>query len=237
METIYIKKQTLAEGEPAVFVVPAVGIKTEKGLKLIPHPYGTEMTHFETLDETLSQVHRAGYAADYDGKHYPPPARKSLISTKPSLKTLKGTPVSQVLRQALPRLIEQLSDSNPGVISQAAQALGEMGDEQALQGLFHCFGHEDIQVRKAAAEAVARMGKSGLSVIQTALADKNWVVRHSGLSAMIALVHTDFDRLTLILPEALATLKDDNWLVRSQGAALFTEVTRYQKAQLEKQGF
>jgi len=229
MDIIYIKKQT-KPGNSAVFryVVPAVGIKTSEGTRLIPHPYGTESTTFDSLEETIEQVHRAGYDAEYDTQHYPLPMRQNRLPTKKSKASGLG-----IVNDAIPSLHHQLKDSSPSVISTAAWALGEFRDTSAIPGLIHALSNEDAAVRKNSAEALAKIGRPSLSALQAALKDKHWLVRHSALQAMIDMVHIQPELVVELLPNALPLLKDESWLVRSQSATVFGEAAKVFQA-LEK---
>lgn len=236
METLYIKKQTKPEdAESSHFVVPAVGIKTKEGIRLIPHPYGNETTAFETLEQTLENVHRAGYAAEYDGKYYPIPQARAAIrpaANAPSRYRLLGM---NALEEAIPLLREQLNDSVPSVVASAAYALGALQDEGAITGLIHSLNHDDATVRKNAAEALAKLGKPAYHAIQLALKDKHWLVRHSALSAVMELIHIQLDATSDLLSDTLPLLKDDSWLVRSQAANVLAEAAKAYQTLKEKE--
>jgi len=223
MDIIYIKKQTKPGHSSAVrYVVPAVGIKTTEGTRLIPHPYGTESTVFETLEETIEQVHRAGYDAEYDAQLYPLPMRQNrMLPAKKSRVSGLG-----IVFEAIPSLHHQLKDNSPSVVATAAWALGELRDESAIPGLIHAFSNEDAAVRKNSAEALAKIGRPSFGSLQSALKDKHWLVRHSALQAMIDMVHIQPELVVELLPNALPLLKDESWLVRSQAATVFGEAAK-----------
>ena len=227
METIYIKRQPnpKASGE-FHYVVPAVGIRTREGLRLIPHPYGSETTSFDSLEITIEQVHRAGYGAEYEGKRYPLPARQSISKAKPSFRPRHKSALMNIIEQAVPVLLEQLNDNTPTVVASAAFAMGELRETAALPGLIHALSNEDATVRKNVTEALAKIGKPALSGVQNALKDKHWLVRHSALAVLIELIHCNLDLLPEILPEAMPLLKDESWLVRSQAASVFGEAAK-----------
>lgn len=232
METIYLKKQTRSNG--AVYVASAVGIKTREGLRLIPHPYGTETVAYEDLETAIAQIHRAGYAVEFDGKYYPLPTIGKISA--PRLKG-RSTPVSsvmQIVEEAIPLLHQQLGDSVPSVVASAAFALGEIKDERAIPALIHAFSNEDAAVRKNVAEALAKIGKPALHAIQLALKDKHWLIRHTALATLLELIHTAIDLVPAILPNALPLLKDESWLVRSQAAVVFGEAAKALSAYQEK---
>ncbi len=228
METIYIKKQPHpSQPGELVYVVSAVGIKTPEGkLRLIPHPYGTETMRFEAFDLLLEQIHRSGYIAEFEGKQYIP----EYVQSKPRRKAVVHGSLEQTFMAALPILREQLKDASPAVAANAAFALGELRDETALPGLFHAMSNEDGTVRKNVAEALAKIGKPALKVIEDALSDKNWVARHSAVNTVLELVHMKSDLVNTLLPITLAGLKDENWLVRSQVALLLGQAAQLRES-------
>jgi hypothetical protein len=236
METIYIKRQTKpkAPGE-SVYVAPAVGIKAREGLRLIPHPYGTETIAFNDLDTAIAQIHRAGYAAEFEGKHHPLPTAPLAQKPRVRPRSLGATPAMRTIEDAIPYLHEQLNDNNPNVVANAAYALGELKDEGALPGLIHSLSNEDAGVRKNVAEALAKIGRPALNAIQLALKDKNWVVRHTALTAVLELLHEGVDLVPDVLPDALPLLKDESWLVRSQAATVFGEAARIFQEQQDRE--
>lgn len=235
METIYIKRQYKSnDSQEFIYLVPAVGIKTREGMRLIPHPYGTETTSFDSLETAVAMVHRAGYAAEFEGKHYPLPNRQG--PARPRLtRSRDSSPVMRLVENAIPFLQEQLNDTVPSVVASAAFALGELKDESALPGLVHALSNEDASVRKNAAEALAKIGKPALHSIQLCLKDKHWLVRHSALSAILELIHYEIDLVPEVLPDAVALLKDESWLVRSQAATVFGEAAKAFHALQEKE--
>lgn len=235
METIYIKKQAKGVGQEAShFVVPAVAINTKDGVRTIPHPYGSETRIYETLEKAIEQVHRAGYAAEFEGKHYPMPTRQLLQRPRALSGSAGQAPIMKILQNAIPELQGQLNDNVPSVVASAAYALGELKDDSALPGLLHALGNDDASVRKNAGEALAKIGKPSLKTLQLALKDKNWVVRHSALAALVELIHLNIDLAGSILADALPLLKDDSWLVRSQAANVFGEAAKVSMALQEK---
>jgi HEAT repeats/HEAT repeat len=237
MEVIYIKKQASPNAaEDSRFIVPAIGLNTREGTRLIPHPYGTETTTYESLEQAIEQIHRAGYAAEYDGTHYPLPIRQAMTRSVPRrISSSQSTPTLKLVENAIPSLLEQLSDHVPSVVASAAFALGEIRDEGALPGLIHALGHEDSNVRKNATEALAKIGKPVLKAVQLSLKDKHWLVRHSALCVILELLHYEVALVPIILPEALPLLKDENWLVRSHAATVFGEVAKTFRSMEENQ--
>jgi bilin biosynthesis protein len=57
---------------------------------------------------------------------------------------------------AVPALIQALGDSDRDVRRAAAEALGKLGDPQAVSPLIQALGDRSENVRRAAAEALGR---------------------------------------------------------------------------------
>lgn len=60
--------------------------------------------------------------------------------------------------QALPTLIEMLDDDGPGMRISAAEALGDIGDEQAIPPLLEAFKNGDLNLRRAAFNSLEQLG-------------------------------------------------------------------------------
>lgn len=237
METVYIKKLK-QEGTSDTFTTPAVGLKGPKGSnKSIPHPFGQEMASFLSIQEAIEAVHRAGYDAEFEGTIYPKPFQENtkgfhhhtLSSSK------KAGSLEEILLSVVPELKSQLSDKAPGVVASATQALGEIAAEEAIVSVIRCFHHDDAQVRKSAAESLAKMGKTIVRPLKQCFADSQWLTRHTALLSTIEVANRDPDLLAELLPEVAPLLKDDNWLVRSQAANVFAEVARLTRKNRENQ--
>ncbi len=224
METIYLKKQPDPDKENRfLYTCPAVGLRAKDALRLIPHPYGNETMTFDALELAIEQIHRAGYSAEFEGKHYPLPMRENASKVPVSSAPIRLTGSTKTMADAIPLIQAQLKDTVPTVVASAAFALGEMQSEKSIPALVGVFSHEDANARKNAAEALAKMGKPALKALQQALTDKHWLVRHSALTAISELSHFGAESLPDILPYALPLLKDESWLVRSMAAQVFGE--------------
>lgn len=75
--------------------------------------------------------------------------------------------------EAVPTLVDALSDSRQLVKQEAINALEAIGDDAAAQGLVQALEDEDFGIRWLAAEALAHLGPAGLRPVLTALAHEN----------------------------------------------------------------
>ena len=82
--------------------------------------------------------------------------------------------------QAVPHLIEALSNKRHWVRWEAAKALGQIGDKAATEALVKALEDDEFDVRWLAAEALINIGKKSLKPLLTALAnhgDKSLLLR------------------------------------------------------------
>lgn len=235
MDVIYLKKRENSQDpDNAQYIAPAVSLNTRGGMpKLIPHPYGSETIVYSSFDEALSAIHRAGYDCEFQNHHYPAPRHNrpaAITRSAPSGRSGKDNPLRQLMDSAQAHLEERLSDPSAPVIASAAYALGEMRAISSLDGLMKCLAHDDQHVRKNAGEAIAKLGRAGHQAFIKALRDPNWVVRHSAVTGLSELMHSDTGAFIDIMPHLSPLIKDDSWLVRSQVANLYGEVARFLRA-------
>ena len=229
MEVISIKKRSGQSG--IVYAITAMGLQGGENKRLIPHPMGLDAAIFETLEQAIQAAHQAGYDAECEGDFYPRHIKGSATLNKNQPKNIT---IDKLLSAALPELKKQLMDKSPGVVASAAMALGEIADDSAITGLINCFAQEDANIRKMAAEALAKIGEPAVKSLIKALSDSHWLVKHSACLSVIAITGRMPSLLPELLPAVLPLLKDENWLVRSQAAHVFAEVAKYQKNPIEK---
>jgi hypothetical protein len=205
-----IRKQHTQDGEPAVFMVPAVAITTTQGKRLIPNPSGNEVCTYDSLEAAKQAIERAGFDFEYEGQR-----------AVAGFSRLSGDHRSQLIQA----LILQLDDREPTVITQAATALGGFMDSIAMKPLIQLLGHMDPNVRKAASETLGKLGAVTLPELKhtfleaTGANDKTAPhIRVSVLIAYQAMLTYYPETLNDILPHLVRATRDENWLVRAQAA-------------------
>ena len=88
-------------------------------------------------------------------------------------------------RQAIPVLLEQLSDTKPEVRGSALSALGKLGDKDVIPQIKPFLGDERAFVRTSAAGALYRLGDdSGLQVLQELMSQPVPSLRLAAADAM-----------------------------------------------------
>lgn len=73
--------------------------------------------------------------------------------------------------QAIPHLVEALSNERHWVRWEAAKALGQIGDRAATEALVKALEDDEFDVRWLAAEALINIGRDSLEPLLAALAD------------------------------------------------------------------
>lgn len=143
-------------------------------------------------------------------------------------------------------LLKALSDREAAVVSNAALALGELGeyaDQAIISGLLSHLGDDDPGVRKAIAEALGKIGAPALAAMEDAYqqaarqrAEKNALhTRLTIVTAYLEMFHSHRELLFQIVPRLQTALVDDHWLIRSQAALAAGQAARlWQNGQLRK---
>jgi HEAT repeat protein len=117
---------------------------------------------------------------------------------------------------AVPALIQALGDSDWDVRRAAAEALGKLGDPQAVPALIGALGEwGDLwseNVRRAAAEALGKLGDpQAVPALIQALGDSDWDVRRAAAEALAKIG-------TPAVPALIQALGDSDWDVRRAAA-------------------
>ena len=215
-----------------VYAVASMAIVTPQGKKLIPNPSGQEALLFETLEEAQQAVRLAGFDYIFEGK--------KTYTIKPEGPALPVNSSGVSLTDAIPALMHQLNDREPSVVANAAFALGALRATNALEALSECLGHDDPNVRKQVAEAMARMGAASLSWLRDAYEaaktskHKNApYIRLTVMSAYLELAQVMPGLIDYVLGQVLDGVQDESWLVRAQAAQVVGQASLAREAQGE----
>jgi len=94
-------------------------------------------------------------------------------------------PTDEATQKRIEELIAQLGDKNWRVRRAAIDALGKIGDPQAVQPLIKALSDRDLRVRQSAANALGEIGNpQAVEALIKALEDENWFVRQSAIKAL-----------------------------------------------------
>jgi len=115
--------------------------------------------------------------------------------------------------QAVPPLVNMLSDRNSSVVTSAVGALGEIADPRAIQPLIKAVGDRGVGgrhggFRRAAIDALPKMGQPAVRPLIEALADKR---QHVRTAAAMMLGEIGDPQAVEALIKAL---EDEDWIVR-----------------------
>ncbi len=230
MSFIHIKKQEVKGGDGTskeIFAVQALAINSPQGKKLIPNPTGNETCAFDTFEEAIAAIRHAGCDYIFEGK-------KTYLMDRTHRPKKKVRTGLDAFSDAIPLLLDRLQDKEAAVITHAIFALGELEEVSAIPSLIDLLGHEDANVRKALAEALAKIGYSALphlaSAYQSAKTSQEKYASHIRLTVMgayLEITHMRRELLSQILPHAVEALEDENWMVRSQAALVVGRAAQY----------
>lgn len=97
--------------------------------------------------------------------------------------------VDPVVESTVGALIQALNDTDPDVREEAAKALGEIGDSEAVDPLIQALKDTDPRVRASAVEALGKIGEKRKSVVQLrkALKDSDPEVKSNAEAALRAM--------------------------------------------------
>lgn len=135
-------------------------------------------------------------------------------------------PQSEAAKRLVPDFIAALQDEDSSV-SEAAKALGQIGDVRAVDPLIMALRDEDPDVRESAAEALGKIGDvRSVEPLITALRDEKGYVCGAVGKALrqIAPDWPQSEAAKRQVPEFIATLGDGNWRVRQAAAEALGQI-------------
>ena len=223
MQYIAIKKEEKDGKE--FYTVNAIPLKNKNKsiVQKIPHPLGSDVLRYETLEDAKDAVIRAGFS------YVLPDGRKGTKPTPKATKTTSGYDYSQLVLESI---MDKIESSNSSVAAAAILALAEFPTEETFEILFNKIGEDNDLIRKNAISGICRYGNLLQDKIIQALKSTNWVTRNSALTCILNLTETnniDLEKFIIPLSE---TTNDSNTIV--QANALTTLAKVYQTFQKNK---
>lgn len=217
-------KEDIKDGKK-IYTVNAIPLKNKNKsvVQKIPHPLGSDILRYETLEEAKDAVVRAGFS------YILPDGKKGTKPTPKLQKTSSGYDYSQVVLEAIR---DKIDSSNTSVAAAAILALSEFPTEENFDILFNKIGEDNDLIRKNAISGICRYGNILQDRIIQALKSQNWVTRNSALTCILNLTENqniDFEKFIIPLSE---TTNDINSIV--QANALTTLAKVYQVFQKNK---
>jgi HEAT repeat protein len=187
----------------------------------IPHPLGSDILRYETLEDAKDAIVRAGFS------YILPNGQKGTKPTPKATKTASGYDYSQVVFEAIKDKIES---SNTSVAAAAILAISEFPTEETFDILFNKIGEDNDAIRKNAISGICRYGNILQDKIIQALKSSNWVTRNSAITCIATLAETNnIDLEKFIIPLSEIT-NDSNTIVQSNALTTLGKVYQsYQK--------
>ena len=223
MQYIAIKKEEKDGKE--FYTVNAIPLKNKNKsiVQKIPHPLGSDILRYETLEDAKDAIVRAGFS------YVLPDGRKGTKPTPKATKTTSGYDYSQLVLESI---MDKIESSNSSVAAAAILALSEFPTEETFDILFNKIGEDNDLIRKNAISGICRYGNLLQDKIIQALKSTNWVTRNSALTCILNLTETNnIDLEKFIIPLSEIT-NDSNTIV--QANALTTLAKVYQTFQKNK---
>ena len=158
-----------------VYVVRAIPLKNKNKsvVQKIPHPLGTDVLEFKSLEDAKNSVLRAGFS------YILPDGRKEITAKK-----IDKTQSNDYENLILNILKDKINSSNSNVCQATILALAEFPSEETFSVLFEKIGEENELIRKNAISVICRYGNILQSRILEALKDENWVARNSAIACI-----------------------------------------------------
>ena len=191
----YIPIKLEKENGEDIYIVNAIALKnTNKSIvQRIPHPQGTDILKYKSLEDAKDAISRAGFS-------YILPDGKKVTPTKPIAKKILedckdyDNIIYNIIRN-------KVNSSSQGVAQAAISALAEFPSEETFEILFEKIGEENEVIRKNAISAICRYGKILQNRIIDALDDENWVTKNSAISCIKSLIEDEnIDIENFIIP-------------------------------------
>lgn len=221
MQYIAIKREE-KDGKD-FYVVNAIPLKNKNKsvVQKIPHPLGSDILRYETLEDAKDAVVRAGFS------YVLPDGRKGTKATPKAQKTSSGYDYSQLVLDAI---MDKVDSSNSSVAAAAILALSEFPTEETFDILFNKIGEDNDLIRKNAISGICRYGNILQDKIIQALKSTNWVTRNSAVTCILNLTETsncDLEKFIIPLSE---TTNDSNTIVQTNALTTLGKVYQtYQK--------
>ena len=221
MQYVTIKQENRDGNE--VFIVNAIPLKNVKNsvVQRIPHPLGSDILEFNSLDDAKEAVVRAGFSYILPGgkKGGGVPVKQKFVPQNSNYEQI-----------VLDTIMSKVNSSNLTVSAAAILALSEFSKEEVFEILFSKLGEDNDLIRKNAIAGICRYGNLLQDRIIETLKSSNWVERNSAISCISTIASSgNCDIEKFIIP--LTTVCDDsNTIVQTSALATLGQVYQvYQK--------
>ena len=206
MQYIAIKQEE--HNDETFFTLNAIPLKNKNQsvVQKIPHPLGSDILKYKTLEEAKEAISRAGFS------YILPDGKKESAPRKIKQTTLQKENYEDLVYSAIK---DKINSSNSNVSASAILAIAEFPTEETFDILFDKLGEENDIIRKNAISGICRYGKILSDKIIKALSSDNWVARNSALTC-ISNIATDINiDLENFIPSIVKATEDANPIVQS----------------------
>lgn len=215
MQYVTIKSE-VKNGEE-YFAVSAIPLKnTNKSIvQKIPHPLGSDVLVYSTLEEAKDAVTRAGFS-------YILPSGEKGSKTTPQQKIVEsGYNYERIILDAIK---DKVNSTNSTVSASAILAISEFPNEEIFDILFEKLGEDNDLVRKNAISGICRYGNLLQDRVISSLKSSNWVERNSAISCIASMIdgsNVDIEKFIIPLTEVCS---DSNTIVQSNALGVLASV-------------
>lgn len=204
MQKIIIKKGKDKTGN-IEYLVSAISFKQNKGtVKKIPHPMGTDVMSFKTVEEAVDAIKVSGF--------------ESILPDGNSLEiaNINENFTDNNWKDAIGQtLLSELKNTDNSIQTAAISSLGELEDEDFIPIFINKMGEDNDNLRNSAIDAVVKSGYKAVEAIKEALNDDIWVRRKSAVICIEKMVTTGNVDAEIFFKALLQATKDTNVIVKS----------------------
>lgn len=223
MQYVTIKREE-KEGKE-YFAVNAIPLKNTSNsvVQKIPHPLGTDVLTYNTLEEAKDAITRAGFL------YILPNGEKGTLS-RVKVNPVSTADYSQLVFETVK---DKINSSNTNVAAAAILAVSVFKNEEAFDILFNKLGEDNDLIRKNAISGICAHSAILSDRIIESLKSPNWVERNSALNCIANISESggvDLEKFIIPLTEVC---NDSNTIVQTNALNVLANVYKnYQKGDM-----
>lgn len=214
-------KQKEQNGE-MVFVVNAIPLKNKNQsvVQKIPHPLGSDILTYKTLDEAKEAISLAGFS------YILPDGKKEI---KPESVVIQSKSAQDIHNLIYDAIKTKINSSNSNVCAAAVSAICEFPTEETFNILFEKIGEENDLIRKNAISGICRYGRILTDRIIEACQSSNWIAKNSAISCISQLTETDNIEFEKFISPLITLCNDVNPIVQANAIATLAQIYQVSK--------
>ena len=215
----YISIREINKNDKTIYTINALALEQkEKGLvKKIPHPLGTNILEFDTLEEAKKAIELAGFSAIL-------PSGAKVIEKHDI--NINATNYEEMIYSSL---IELINDNNPNIVANTIAALSEVERPNCIDIFIDKMGEDNENIRNNAIDALIKYGHFAIKDIIKTLDDSNWVRKNSAVICLQKLHESGIATIDEIIHPLLKALEDNNPIVKCSVIAALGNIYKNSK--------